>query len=143
MSELLKIHANGQWELIKAKPLDSAEMQAFKDRRESWLREKHGMKPAEAEDKKQPAKEVPGVNMRPAMGFRAQQEFKERVGGHKVKREPHVDEKGNPRAPKPHEHPEGKLVVPEGSHPADVKPEVRQGKAPKAGVIKRPRREEE
>jgi hypothetical protein len=57
MNELLKIHANGQWELVKAKPLTPEELKAFKERREAWLRREHGMKPATEEDKKLPPKD--------------------------------------------------------------------------------------
>lgn len=54
MDEMLKIHSNGQWELIKARPMDSDELAAFKAKRDAHLREKHGMKPATEQDKQAP-----------------------------------------------------------------------------------------
>ena|ERR1035437_5123951 len=64
MSELLKIHTNGQWELVKAEPVDPKVLAAHKARREAWLREKHGMRPAaEGDNKVQESPKVGDVPM--------------------------------------------------------------------------------
>lgn len=130
MEEFLKIHANGQWELCKARQLTPEELRAHKEKRDAWLREKFGKPAATEADKKLPPKEAPTGPVRPDMSIRAQKMYNERVVNNpKIER----DEKTN------------KLIVPEGSHPVDVKPTVRQGSraAKKLGdrreVIKRPR----
>jgi hypothetical protein len=51
MEEFLKIAANGQWSLEKSKPMTPEEMKAFKEKRDSYLRGKHGMAPKEEHQK--------------------------------------------------------------------------------------------
>lgn len=153
--ELLKIHANGQWELVeKARPMSPEEMAAFRAKRDAHLRAKHGMKPHDEHEKelatRAASRDVPREH-KPDYSRRAQEQYSERVANKpKIEREAYTHPGTDiPRAPKPHEHAAGKLVVPSGSHVADVKPHVRQGSmpAPHPGgqreVIRRPRKPEE
>jgi hypothetical protein len=80
MDEMLKIHPQtGQWELVKAKPLSEEEMKAFKEKRDAYLRQKHGM-PAKEEHEKQLAanrgREVP-KSTKPDMSHRADKKYSE------------------------------------------------------------------
>lgn len=134
MEEFLKIHANGQWELCKARQMTPEELKAHKERRDAWLRAKYNKPPATEADKKLPPKESDSKSVRPNMSPAAQRLYNERVANRpKVKHDPKT----------------GKLVVPEGSHSFDVKPEVREGSAPgptpgaPRTILKRPRRQEE
>ncbi len=76
---MLKIHSNGQWELIKSRPMSDEEMKAFKERRDAHLRAKHGM-PSKEEHEKQLAatrgREVP-KSTKPDYGKDADKRYKE------------------------------------------------------------------
>lgn len=79
MSELLKIHANGQWSLEKAKTPTPEEAAAFKARRDAYLREKHGMPSKEDHEKQLAAhrnRDVP-KSSKPDLSSRADKKYSE------------------------------------------------------------------
>lgn len=77
---MLKIAANGQWELVKARPVSDEEMKAIKERRDAYLREKHGLPGKEEHEKRlaeQRRKDVP-KSSKPDMSQRADKKYAEK-----------------------------------------------------------------
>src|ERR1035437_101584 len=88
MSEMLKIAPNGQWTLEKSSPMSDDDMKAFKEKRDAYLREKHGMKPKVEHEKeleaKRAGKDTP-KSTRPDYSRNADKKYKE--GFHSATRE--------------------------------------------------------
>jgi hypothetical protein len=82
MEEILKIAANGQWSLEKAKPMSSEEMKAFKEKRDAHMRREHGMPPKEEHQKELDASRSrntpPPKTSMPATGHNADKKYNER-----------------------------------------------------------------
>lgn len=79
MDEILKIAANGQWSLEKARTPTPEEAAAFKAKRDAYLREKHGMPSKEEHEKQLEAhrgRDVP-KSTKPDMSHAADKKYKE------------------------------------------------------------------
>ena|ERR1035437_10211612 len=79
--EFLKIASNGQWTLEKSKPMTDEEKKAFAEKRDAYLREKHGMTPKDEGYEKKMAERHKDKNVasttKPSSGFAADKKYKE------------------------------------------------------------------